>query len=152
MNNKKSIIIVVIIAIIVVFTITILNLDKNNVKSKNERYKILTSFYPLYVMTLNITNGAQNVEVSNMADKITGCIHDYTLATADLKKFENTDVFIQNGAGLESFSQKIVDAYPNVKIVSAADAITNFIKDDDGDSNGHVWLGIDNYKLEVSKI
>ncbi len=157
MKKNKNLIIAIISIVVIAILLGVIifaNINKkNNIgKVQSGDYKILTSFYPLYIMTLNITQNANNVEVSNMAEKSTGCIHDYTLSTSDLKKFENTNVFIQNGAGLESFSQKIIDAYPNVKIVSAADAITNFIKDDDGDSNGHVWLGIDNYKLEVSKI
>ncbi len=148
--KKKYIIIIILIAIFLA-VIIIGNLNKTKNKSNNN-YKVLTSFYPLYIMTLNITNGAQNVEVGNMADKITGCIHDYTLSTADLKKFEDTNIFIQNGAGLESFSQKVIDAYPNVKIVNCADSISNFIEDDDGDKNGHVWLGLDNYESEVKEI
>ena len=148
--KKKYIIIIILIAIF--FAVIIIgNLNKTKNKSNNN-YKVLTSFYPLYIMTLNITNGAQNVEVGNMADKITGCIHDYTLSTADLKKFEDTNIFIQNGAGLESFSQKVIDAYPNVKIVNCADSISNFIEDEDGDKNGHVWLGLDNYESEVKEI
>ena len=148
--KKKYIIIIILIAIF--FAVIIIgNLNKTKNKSNNN-YKVLTSFYPLYIMTLNITNGAQNVEVGNMADKITGCIHDYTLSTADLKKFEDTNIFIQNGAGLESFSQKVIDAYPNVKIINCADSISNFIEDEDGDKNGHVWLGLDNYESEVKEI
>lgn len=148
---KKKYIIIIILIVIFLAVIIIGNLNKTKNKSNNN-YKVLTSFYPLYIMTLNITNGAQNVEVGNMADKITGCIHDYTLSTADLKKFEDTNIFIQNGAGLESFSQKVIDAYPNVKIVNCADSISNFIEDEDGDKNGHVWLGLDNYESEVKEI
>lgn len=153
MRNKKIAAIFIIVAImLMLLTTIILNLNKNSLKNTEGQYKILTSFYPLYIMTLNITNGAQNIKVSNMADKITGCIHDYTLSTADLKKFENTDVFIQNGAGLESFSQKIVDSYPNVKVINCASSIQNLIVSDDEEVNGHVWLGVDNYELEVNEI
>ena len=148
---KKKYIIIIAIIVVAIIGIIIGNLNKIKNKSNNT-YKVLTSFYPLYIMTLNITDGAQNVEIENMADKINGCIHDYTLSTADLKKFENTNIFIQNGAGLESFSQKVIDAYPNVKIINCADSISNFIEDEDGDKNGHVWLGLDNYESEVKEI
>ena len=149
--KKKNLIIIAIIVVLIA-AIVIGNMSRKNAKVTNTNYKVLTSFYPLYIMTLNITDGAQNVEVSNMADKITGCIHDYTLSTQDLKKFETTDIFIQNGAGLESFSQKIVDSYPNVKIVNCAESISNFIVSEDGDKNGHVWLGLDNYESEIKEI
>ena len=32
-----------------------------------------------------------------MAEVNGGCLHDYTLSTNDVKKFENADVFIENG-------------------------------------------------------
>lgn len=138
--------------IILIILIVIGNINRRTIKKENEDYKILTSFYPIYIMTLNITNGAKNVQVSNMAEKFTGCIHDYTLTTQDLKKFEECDLFIQNGADLENFSPKIVTSYPNVQIVSSADGISDFIEDEDGESNSHIWLSIENYISEVNQI
>ena len=163
MKLKKIIASLVIAAIIV--SLIIYGNVKEERKPQNNETKILTSFYPIYIMTLNVTNGAKNIEVSNMAEKLAGCIHDYTLTTTDLRKFENADIFIQNGAGLENFSDKIASSYPNVKIISAAQNVTNFIysdgknddteKNEDGEeeeSNSHIWLSIENYKKEVQAI
>ena len=163
MKPKKIIASLVIAAIIV--SLIIYGNVKEERKPQNNETKILTSFYPIYIMTLNVTNGAKNIEVSNMAEKLAGCIHDYTLTTTDLRKFENADIFIQNGAGLENFSDKIASSYPNVKIISAAQNVTNFIysdgknddteKNEDGEeeeSNSHIWLSIENYKKEVQAI
>ena len=163
MKLKKIIASLVIAAIIV--SLIIYGNVKEERKPQNNETKILTSFYPIYIMTLNVTNGAKNIEVSNMAEKLAGCIHDYTLTTTDLRKFENADIFIQNGAGLENFSDKIASSYPNVKIISAAQNVTNFIysdgknddteKNEDGEeeeSNSHIWLSIENYKKEVQEI
>ena len=128
MKLKKIIASLVIAAIIV--SLIIYGNVKEERKPQNNETKILTSFYPIYIMTLNVTNGAKNIEVSNMAEKLAGCIHDYTLTTTDLRKFENADIFIQNGAGLENFSDKIASSYPNVKIINAAQNVTNFIYSD----------------------
>lgn len=122
-------------------------------ESRNsDKIEILTSFYPIYIMTKNITDGAENVETSNMADKYYGCIHDYTLTTADLQKVENSDVFIQSGNGLEPFTERIVQSYKNLKIINCSESIDNFIQDEDGEKNAHTWLSLDNYKQEVRKI
>ena len=124
-------------------------------KVSEEKTRIVTSFYPVYIMTLNITDGAKDVEVLNMAEKLTGCIHEYSLTTADLKKFEDADIFIQNGAGLENFTQKILDSYKSVKVISAAEDVKNFIfEEEDGEeeSNSHIWLSIENYISETNKI
>ena len=163
MKLKKIIASLVIAAIIV--SLIIYGNVKEDRKPQNNETKILTSFYPIYIMTLNITNGVKGIEVSNMAEKLAGCIHDYTLTTTDLRKFENADIFIQNGAGLEKFSDKIASSYPNVKIINAAQNVTNFIysdgKNDDTEkteggeeeeSNSHIWLSIENYKKEVQEI
>lgn len=74
--------------------------DKAN---SEDKIKIVTSFYPIYIETLNVTKGIDGVVVENMTKPQTGCLHDYQMTPADMKKLENADVFIANGAGMESF-------------------------------------------------
>lgn len=156
-NNTKSVITLIALiaaAIVIVGAIIGINLNRKE-KVSEEKTRIVTSFYPVYIMTLNITDGAKDVEVLNMAEKLTGCIHEYSLTTADLKKFEDADIFIQNGAGLENFTQKILDSYKSVKVISAAEDVKNFIfEEEDGEeeSNSHIWLSIENYISETNKI
>lgn len=149
--NKKNIIITIVIIMIVIFAIIIGNLNKNN-NRETEKLEIVTSFYPIYIMTLNITNGVEDVNVTNMAQNYSGCIHDYTLRAEDLKKFENADIFIENGYGMENFSQKIVDSYPNIHIIQAGKNITDLIKGENNEINAHFWTSIDNYVLQVQEI
>ena len=148
--KKRNIIIIIAIIIILVTVIVIGNLNRIN-DEKNDNLKIVTSFYPIYIMTLNITNGAENVEVSNMAENYVGCIHDYTLTTTDLKKFENADIFVENGYDMEQFSQKIIDSYPNVKMIDSSTKITDFVQDGE-EVNPHFWTSIDNYILQVEAV
>ncbi len=148
--KKRNILITFFIVVILVILIVLANLLKKE-ENKNNKFEILTSFYPIYVMTLNITDGAENVEISNMAQHLTSCIHDYTLNTADLRKFENADVFIQNGKGLESFTDKIIELYPDVEIIDSAENVDNIIQDDE-EANAHIWLSIDNYINQVNEI
>lgn len=151
MKSKKAISILILIVMVVIL-IVYGAINSNKTKQSDGKIRILTSFYPIYIMTLNITNGVNNVEVSNMADKLNGCIHDYTLTTTDLKKFETANIFIENGAGLESFTDKIVNSYKDLKVIYAAQNVTNFIYSDDNESNSHIWLSIENYKNEVQTI
>lgn len=156
-NNTKSVITIIaliVASIVIVGSIIGINLNRKE-KVSEEKTRIVTSFYPVYIMTLNITDGAKDVEVLNMAEKLTGCIHEYSLTTADLKKFEDADIFIQNGAGLENFTQKILDSYKSIKVISAAEDVKNFIvEEEDGEeeSNSHIWLSIENYISETNKI
>ena len=149
--KKRNIIITVAIILLIIILIIIGNLNRNQ-KNEDNNIKIVTSFYPMYIMTLNITNGIDGVEVANMADNYVGCIHDYTLTTSDLKKFENADIFIENGYGIENFSQKIIDSYPNVQIIDSGNKITDVIQEEGGEVNAHFWTSIDNYILQVNEI
>ena len=148
--KKRNLIIIIAIIIILVTAIVIGNFNRIN-DEKNDNLKIVTSFYPIYIMTLNITNGAENVEVSNMAENYVGCIHDYTLTTTDLKKFENADIFVENGYDMEQFSQKIIDSYPNVKMIDSSTKIMDFVQEGE-EVNPHFWTSIDNYILQVEAI
>lgn len=140
------------ISIILILIILLLTLTgcANNEKDDNS-FKIVTSFYPMYVITQNITKGAENVIVENMAEVSTGCVHNYTLTTSDLRKIESADVFIQNGLGIESFMDKIVNTYSSLKIINASSNINNLILDEH-ELNAHVWTSISNYKIQVNEI
>ncbi len=122
----------------------------------NKRFKIVTSFYPMYVLTKNITEGA-DVDVINMTKPETGCLHNYQLLPDDIKELEEADVFIINGGGMETFMEK---AYENVKglnVISASDGIELLRLEEDGDDHGeefnsHVWTYVPYAIKEVENI
>ena len=151
MKKKIGIILGSIILLIIIIFIIYKNINKDENINDNKLH-IVTSFYPIYIMTLNITNGIENVEVSNMASEFSGCIHDYTLTTSDLKKFEEADIFVENGFGMESFSQKIIETYPEIKVIESGKQITDYIYEDEENINAHFWTSIDNYILQVKEI
>lgn len=63
---KKVTKLILIISFIIALLLTLTGCTKE--ESKNENYKIVTSFYPVYIMTYNITDGASMLELTNMAD------------------------------------------------------------------------------------
>ena len=77
--------------------------DNEKSEDNTQKVKIITSFYPIYIETLNITKGIDGVVVENMTKPQTGCLHDYQMTPADMKKLETANIFIANGAGMESF-------------------------------------------------
>ena len=48
--------------------------EKAAEKKSAEPFRIVTSFYPMYVATINITDGVDGVEVHNMTKPQTGCL------------------------------------------------------------------------------
>lgn len=159
---KKKSLIITTTAILLIILIIVANINKKKtIQEQNSRFKILTSFYPIYIMTINITDGAENVETNNMTEKLTGCIHNYNLTTEDLKKFEKTDLFIQNGLELERFMDKITNSYPNIKKIESAKNVQNIICEEgehhehekhSHEENGHTWLSIENYISQINTI
>ena len=83
--KKIGITILVSIMIIVVGYMIVKKIEEPR-QDNGEKFKIVTTFYPIFIMTSNITQGAQNIELVNMADINSGCLHDYTLSTQDMKK------------------------------------------------------------------
>ncbi|MBQ7723090.1 MAG: zinc ABC transporter substrate-binding protein [Selenomonadaceae bacterium] len=119
-------------------------------KKDDGNLKIVTSFYPIYLETLNITRGIEGVEVVNMTPPQTGCLHDYQLTPEDMKTLETADIFVVNGLGMESFLDKVIEARPNLKIINASDTPKIVPIMENGEPNPHVWLSI-TYAMEQVK-
>lgn len=130
--------------------------ESNNSIESNNKLTIVTSFYPMYISTLNIVKDIPDVEVINMTAPQTGCLHDYSLSTKDLKTLSSADIFVINGAGMESFLDDVIDEYSDLKIIEASNGIS-LIEDTDHDEhehdvNPHVWVSISKNIEEVSNI
>ena len=154
MNKGKTIKIIVIILIIVLILGFIIwkNIERNRTISNNEEsVKIVTSFYPMYIIAENLTEGAENIELVNMADVNVGCLHDYTLTTEDMKSIENADIFIANGLGMESFIDKIVSSNEEMAIIDSSYQIENLITHDE-ETNAHIWTNIEKYIQQVTNV
>ena len=142
------------------------NVDSD--KNTEDTLNIVTSFYPLYISTINITKDIPNVTVTNMTKSQTGCLHDYQL-TPNLKTLEKADILVVNGAGMESFLDDIISQYPNLQIVDATEGLslleddTHSHEDDyeaedsedanhDHEYNAHVWVSVTGNIDEVKNI
>jgi len=117
----------------------------------NIQFKVVTSFYPLYIMALNITDGVSGVQVDNMAGQQAGCLHDYQLQSKDMKNIEQANVFVINGAGMENFMGKVTAQLPNLQIVDTSVGVT-LLTDDSGTANPHMWVSITNYIHQVDNM
>ncbi|MFH0878268.1 MAG: zinc ABC transporter substrate-binding protein [Lentisphaerota bacterium] len=112
--------------------------------------RIVTSFYPMYIATLNIAGDVPGVEVVNMTKPITGCLHDYQLTPDDLKTISTASLFIVNGAGMESFLEKALQQAPHLKIIQASEGL-ELIPSVEGE-NPHVWVSVSGAIRQVQNI
>lgn len=108
---------------------------------------VLTSFYPIYIMALNVAGGVPGIKIELLALPSTGCLHDYSLTPSDMGKIENASLFIVNGLGMEPFLDKVLHRYPRVPVLVLSDGIQPIKAE--GRVNTHIWLSIPLAKLEI---
>ena len=101
---------------------------------------IVTTFYPMYIDAINITKGIDGVTVTNMTKPQTGCLHDYQLTTEDMKTLEKADILIANGAGMESFLDKVIKEQKKLTVIDASKDME--LLETDGEKNPHLWLSV----------
>jgi zinc transport system substrate-binding protein len=102
-------------------------------------------------MALNVAGNVPGVTISNFTPPITGCLHDYAPTTEQLKKLANADVFVANGAGMESFLERITAQFPQVPVITLADNVP-LIRDGQGQPNPHVWVSITDAITQVRSL
>ena len=114
---------------------------------------VVTSFYPVWLLTRSLTDGLDNVTVQNLAAPETGCLHDYTLRPSDMAVLSRADVLLINGAGMESFLPVVLDAFPDLPVIDASAGVPMLIEteaveigehdgeeEEEEEENAHFWL------------
>ena len=84
------------------------------------KFNIVTSFYPMYIATANIVEGVEDVELRNLTATTTGCLHDYQLTTANMITLSTADALIINGSGMETFIDKTLETYSELKVIDSS--------------------------------
>ena len=138
---------------------------------KKEEFLLVTSFYPMYVLAENLTDGVAGVGVSNLTENQTGCLHDYQLRPEDMQLLEHADAFLINGAGMELFMEKVLQKNAALTVVEASHGVTllegeghhhhNHEEEEaehDGhgheehSGNGHVWMDVERYRKQMDNV
>ena len=142
--------------------------------SSDKKLNVMASFYPMYDFAVKV--GGDKVEVTNMVPAGTEP-HDWEPAATDIKNLEDADVFIYNGAGMEHWTEDVLDSLENkdLKVVEASEGLTllegkeeeeetdaadstseSSSDEDTSDSeivyDPHVWLSPVNAKTEMENI
>lgn len=133
---------------------------------QNDNILLVTSFYPIYIFTLNIVNGIDEINVSCMAEQNTGCLHDYQILSRDAKLIADADVFIINGAGMETFLEDVYMSNENLRVIDSSEGIALIENCDEHHENhneethhdhnhsvnSHIWMSPENAKIQVENI
>lgn len=137
-----------------------------------EEFLLVTSFYPMYVLAENLTDGVAGVGVSNLTENQTGCLHDYQLRPEDMQLLEHADAFLINGAGMELFMERVMEKNTGLTVIEASHGIDLLeaeghhhhthgdeeeAEHDEHDheehaGNGHVWMDVERYRKQLDNV
>ncbi len=128
-----------------------------------ESFRVAASFYPVYIIALNVLDGVGGVSVTSLAPGAGGCLHDYQLLASDMRALSEADAFIINGAGMETYLESIIEQMPQLPIIDASRGIALLPNEgqedghehtsddghhhDHGAFNSHIWLSPKNAAL-----
>ena len=112
---------------------------------KGDKLRVVTSFYPVYIAAANVAAGCGGIEVLNLSEPQTGCLHDFVLTPEDMQILSDADLFLINGGGMETFLEEVASQYPSLIVEETADGLLE-------GGNTHVWMGIAQYRAQVEAI
>ena len=156
-----------IISIILVASVLLLSGCGTAGKNSAEKDIIAVSFYPVYIFTLNLTEGIDELSVECMAEQSVGCLHDYTITAKDAKLLNDAKAFVINGGGMEGFIEDMSEAVENLKVIDSSQGIEMLCAEGGHHAeaneehhshnhhhmeNSHIWMSVDNAKIQVSNI
>jgi len=117
--------------------------------------RVLASFLPMYLFTVNVVGDAPGVTVDLMLPASLGCPHDYALTPGDMRKIASADLFIANGLGMEEFlGAPVRKANPGIRVVETAAAVPPVREGGAGHGgvNPHAWVSPKSAILQVRAI
>lgn len=120
--------------------------------------RVTASFYPIYIIADNVIGDTPGIILENMAQPQTGCLHDYQLTTADMRSLEDTDLFIVNGGGMESFLDNALELFPELDVIDTSAGVTSLDGHDHGHTghdhgeNSHYWMYPENAIVQAENI
>ena len=177
MKNKFLFVLLLLISIsIVSFCSTFFYVKYNKTEVARDDILVMTSCNPIYIATSNVVGDIDGVTVENLSQPTTGCLHDYTLTTEDMKNLAACDVLVVNGGGMEGYLDDVIAAYPNLAIIDTFEAVEDtypIIKEDDEESeededhihsetseehhhdsefNSHIWMSEEIFAGQVTAI
>ena len=133
-------------------------------KAGDSEINVTASFYPIYILAENVIGDTDGINLQNMAQPQTGCLHDYQLSTGDMKKLDTTDIFLINGGGMESFLDNALELFPQLNIVDTSKGTVSLENDGhdheeeedehshNHEENSHFWILPQNAAVQAENI
>lgn len=136
-------------------------------QGEDGEFSVVASFYPMYTAALNLTQGAQGVRVTCLAQPQTGCLHDYQLSPDNMVALKGADLLVLSGAGAESFLDQALAGLPDLQVADTSAGIPLLESGHDhhhemGETheetgeeilyNEHIWMSPARYARQVETL
>lgn len=115
----------------------------------SDKLSVVTTIYPMYDFALQIAG--DKAEIINLVPAGVEP-HDFELSTGDMQLLEQADLFLYNGAGMEPFVDKTLNALSNENLVLVEAAMKVDKLEHDQRTDPHTWLSIRNAIQECEAI
>ncbi len=130
--------------------------DGDSFSEDNGKLKIVTTIFPYYDFTMNVTQDKADVKLLLSPGSEP---HDYDPSPSDIVGIENCDIFIYNGGESDEWVESVLDSLQNsdIKIMCMMDYITPLYEQNPDHSQGdeydeHIWTSVRNSQSLVSAI
>lgn len=148
------------LTLIVVMLTACSNREVKNNEEKDNTINIVTSFYGMKALTEEI--GGDKVSIENVIPEGSEP-HDFDIKAKDMKAIEEADIFIYNGAGMETWIEDVEAAISGKEliVVEASKDVELINTDEEAEEHGehnhsgkdpHTWLGLNEAKIQGENI
>ena len=116
------------------------------------KLKVYASFYAMYDFSKKV--GGDRADVVNLVPAGTEP-HDWEPSTTDIAGLERADLLVYNGAGMESWADRVLASLSNKKLIAvkASEKVSLLNGSTDAaKADPHMWLAPEDAKLEMAAI
>ena len=114
-------------------------------RADRQERQVVASFYPVYIAAINVTEGAEDVNVIYLSQSQTGCLHEFSLRPQDLITLDG-----------------VAHSLPSLPVVESSSGISLLHTEptlhvggehaEESGENAHVWMSPRRYEQQVRNI
>ena len=116
--------------------------------SSSEKIKVVTTVAPLEEFIKSV--GGDRVEVSVMVPPGAEP-HTFEPTPSQMRQVAEADLYVQNGAGLEFWMDRILQVNEEMTIIDSSKGI-DFIRESPEEIDPHIWISLRNAAVQVRNI
>lgn len=136
------------VLVLVAFLSLVCSCVSENDGSSSEQIKVVTTVAPLEEFIKSV--GGDKIEVSVMVPPGAEP-HTFEPNPSQMRQVAEADLYVQNGAGLEFWMDRILQVNEEMTIVDSSKGI-DFVQESPEEIDPHIWISLRNAAMQVKNI